>query len=126
MAGERKAIRDQFKLALAAGFSGDIYTKRFVDGRELREYVNVYFGEAAIEYDGLKTITQAELIIGYHTIDYVDDDALDVIADLLYLAVENADIAADVISGVLPSGFEYGEEQENEFTSIFLKFTVIY
>jgi len=126
MQGERKAIRDGFKNALSSAFNGDIFTKRHVDARDLNEYVTVYFNEGDATFDSLDLSTSAEVLVGYHVRDYVDDDQLDVVANDLYAALKNNPIAPDVLRGTLPSGFMYGDDTENEFTSIFLKFTVIY
>lgn len=126
MQGERKLIRDSFKAAIDGKFSADVYAKRFVDRREISEYVNIFFDEGDIDFEGLNLSTTALITVGYHTNQHVDDDELDEIGDTIFNAIGDSDIAPDVIRGVIPQGFSYGDEQEQEFTSLFLRFTVIY
>lgn len=126
MAGERKAIRDAVKQVLEGIYAGDVFSSRYVDGRDLSEYVNVYFNEGQVDTETLVFATSAELVVGFHTKDYVSDDQLDEQADTLYQAIGDADIAPNVLRGINPAGFEYGDEQESAFTSIYLQFTVYY
>lgn len=126
MQGERKVIRDGFKAAIDSVFAGETFTKRKVDARNKSEYVNVFFEDGEITHDGLDGVTSAEIIVGYHTREYLGDDELDSAVNPLYQAISAADIASDVIRGILPTGFYYGDEQEGEFTSMFLQFRVVY
>lgn len=125
MQGERKVIRSALKQALQNALTLNVFARRFIDARGLDQYINVYFDEGDIEFEGLDKSTTALVIVGYHTRDYVDDDQLDDIADTIYAAIENAPNLTGV-RGLLPAGFKYGEEQEQEFTSIYQTFTVVY
>lgn len=127
MQGERKAIRDGIKAALDGVHVGvEVFTQRQVDARDLSEYINVFFDDGEIGQQGLDEQTAAEILVGYHTANYISDDDLDQKGDALYAAIEAADIAPDILRGMLPAGFSYGEESESPFTSLFLRFTVFY
>lgn len=127
MQGERKVLRDGIKAAIDGVHANvEIFTKRQVDARGLSEYINVYFDEGDISQLQLDQQTSAEILVGYHTANYISDDDLDEKGDALYAAIKAADIAPDVLRGMLPSGFSYGEESESAFTSLFLRFTVFY
>lgn len=138
MSGERKAIRDAVKLALESVYFGTIYTSRRVDTRDHNEFVRIYLQSGEMEYNGLDNPTSADLVVAFHkkpdadtsygpAVDpQVTDDELDAVADLLFDEMGEADIAPNLIRGITPVGFEYGEEQEQEFESIALLFNVQY
>lgn len=126
MAQERKAIRDGIKAALKTAYAGPIFTSRYMDVRDESEYVNVYFDTGDVTWDGLLSSTTATVIVEYSTTGQVDDDAMDAVADQLNNALATQPIAEDIIQGFLPAGFEYIEQQETEFNTIILRYTVTY
>lgn len=138
MSGERQSIRNAIQQALEPVYSGPIFTSRRVDPRGLDEFVRIYLQGGEMQYDGLDNPTTADLAVAFHkkpeadasygpSVDpQVTDDELDAVADALFDQMAAADIAPDLIRGITPVGFEYGEEQEQEFESITLLFTVQY
>lgn len=138
MSGERQIIRNAIKQALEAVYSGPIYTTRRVDTRGLDEFVRIYLKIGEIDYEGLDNPTTASLVVVYHkkpeadnsfgpAVDrQVTDEELDVVADALSDQLGESDIVPDLVRGIVPTGFEYGEEQEQEFESIALLFTIHY
>lgn len=126
MATERKIIRDAIVAAIKADFVAPIYCSRAVDGREDDNFVNVYFDSGDIEFDGLLTKTRATIVVSYHDRNAQSDDDIDASADFLNNILATADIAPDVIQGMVPAGFEYADERESSFSGIYLRYTIIY
>jgi hypothetical protein len=130
----RKNIRDAVKAALAkAPFTGAIFTVRRVDVREgTPEYVKVYLNDAEIvQEDGLGQFTHAELVIEYNKSGTPSDDDLDTVADALNAALF-ANIESELaglglsITGLIPTGWTYADDEEKAFSSIEQTYTVVY
>ena len=126
MAGERRAIREGIKAAIEADLVMEVIASRVYDTRGKSNFVSIFFDSGDDEYEGIQVTTTAQIIVGYFVKDLVDDNELDAVADLIYEAIENTDIAPDVVQGIIPTGFAYVPESETSFSGIVLRFNVRY
>lgn len=132
MIENNKQIRNAVKDALQTVFSGEIYTTRAPDVREgADKYLNVFLQSGDVDYnEGLVAESVSILTIGVH-IALVDgksptDDDLDELAESLLPAVPVHGILPEVIQGIVPTDFEYSDEEEGEYSSLFLRFNLHY
>lgn len=125
MSAERKKIRDAIAQVLQSTFV-DVFKSRSIDARELESFVNVYFDQGDIEFDGLRQQTTATLVIAYHCATIDNDDHIDDVSDQINKLLSENDIATDLIQGFYPVGFQYADEKETAFSGIFLRYEVIY
>ena len=130
MAGQRKAIRDAIKTALESDFDCSIFTSRKVDSRGASEYINIFFESGDVDNDTLQSQTTAAVVVGYHVTDIAGelptDDDLDVMADTILAQLTTHGVASDILQGLLNTGFEYGDDDDGEYSSIYLRFDAIY
>jgi hypothetical protein len=122
----RKDIRDDVKARIATQYTGQIYTTRRVDARELDEFVTVFLGEGEYASAGFEITHKAELGIGIFKTGNASDDELDAIADLVDTALEEDFALDDGVFLLAPTGFEYPDDSENQFSSLILKYKITY
>jgi len=126
----RKLIREHVATLVGDVFTaGNTHCTRAVDATDGLPYANVFFSDGQSEYDGLVLINFAELVVGIH-LPWKDntDDNLDDFADAISSIFESdPNISLDnIVSGFTYAGFEYGDEDESPFISIYSKFNVQY
>lgn len=126
MSNERKIIRDAVKAIIESAVSYEVITSRRIDGRNKNAFINIYFEQWDIAFDGLKNPTSAPLVVAFNTVDQLDDDELDEIAEAINTALKQNDIALQVVHGFSPLGGGYLEEGERAFSGIYLRYTVNY
>ena len=126
----RKLIREHVATLVDDVFNaGATYATRVVDATDGEPYANVFFSDGQSEYEGLVLINFAELVVGIH-LPWAEncDDNLDDYADAISGIFENdPDITLDnIVSGFTFAGFEYGDEDQSPYISIYIKFNVQY
>jgi hypothetical protein len=126
MPGERKAIRDAIKTIIEGVVDYEVIASRKIDGRDKDDFVSVYFESGEVQFDGLIENTTASLIVAYNTIDQLDDDLLDEVADEIHGALAANEIAPQLVQGFIPTGWGYLDDNERAFSGIYLRYTVTY
>jgi len=126
MPNERKTIRDSIKTIIEGVVNYEVFTSRKIDGRNKNEFISIYFEQWDMAFDGLQNPTTAPLIIAFNTVDQLDDDLLDEVADAINTALEQNEIAPQLVQGFIPTGGGYFDESERAFSGIYLRYTVTY
>ena len=126
MPGERKIIRDAVKEIIENAVSYEVISSRKIDGRNKNEFINIYFEQWDMAFDGLQNPTTAPLIVAFNTVDQLDDDLLDEVADAINAALEENEIAPQLVQGFVPNGGGYLDDNERAFSGIYLRYTVTY
>lgn len=126
MPNERKTIRYSIKTIIEGIVNYEVFTSRKIDGRNKNEFISIYFEQWDMAFDGLQNPTTAPLIIAFNTVDQLDDDLLDEIADAINTALEQNEIAPQLVQGFIPTGGGYFDESERAFSGIYLRYTVTY
>lgn len=121
----RKTIRDKVKAQLATAYAGDIFTGRKIDARDSTEFLNVFLADGESYGEGIEEKTESSLVVGIHKKTATDDE-LDVIGDLLEAAIGENLTLDGLISGLVYTGFEYGEDESSGFDQLYIKYTAIY
>lgn len=126
MAGERKIIRDAVKSIVGQAANVVCYSSRRVDAREELNFINVYFESGEIQFDGIKGFTTAQIVVSYNSIELLEDDDIDQVADVLHEALGSHEIAPHLVQGFSPAGWDYIDDRERAFSGINLRYTVYY
>lgn len=126
MPNERKTIRDAVKEIIENAVSYEVIASRKIDGRNKNEFINIYFEQWDMAFDGMQNPTTAPLIVAFNTVDQLDDDLLDEIADSINSALEENEIAPQLVQGFTPLGGGYLDDNERAFSGIYLRYTVTY
>lgn len=126
MANERKIIRAAIKQALQNKIALPVFLTRNIDARNEDQFINVFFVDGQIEFDGVSQFTKADLTIAYRTITDADDDEIDAVSDQIHAALEETDIAPGTLAGLVPTGWEYVDDTERAFSGIYLRYSVTY
>jgi hypothetical protein len=127
MSGERKLIRDWAFALLADQFASTVYKERNIDTRDEDEFFNVYCtNNVTFEQDGLQFFSRSALVIGYHLKDFEADDQLEIMSDQVIQLFLDSSVPVG-ISGIRPVSIEdNGDEENRQFNSVYMSFTVIY
>lgn len=124
MALIRKTIRNDIAERLRSFNVEEVYTKQYPNPENADSYITVTFTEGETTYEDLQYQTRSELIIGLHKKFFDDQDELDDWAETIYPAVSR-DVSENLI-GVIPSEYEFIEDDEGQYDSVLLKFIVVY
>lgn len=122
----RTLVRNAVVDALTEFYPETIYKKRdpdLTDGEDAA--IAVYLSEGEVVTDGMQQNTVADLVVAFHRKDLIDDDDLDEWSKRASHALAQLP-ATSVITGIQPSGFEYGDIEEGQYYSLYLKFNVVY
>jgi len=130
MSGERKAIRDWAFELLAEQFAAPVHKERKIDARDEDEFFNVYCTNSVeFQQDGMRFFSRANLIIGYHLKDFEDfagDDQLETMSDQVMELLLGSRVP-ESISGIVPESIEdNGDQEQRQFNSVYMSFSVIY
>tara|TARA_R100000951_G_C2633845_1_gene178602 strand:- start:80 stop:475 length:396 start_codon:yes stop_codon:yes gene_type:complete len=126
----RKQIRDAAKTAVAASYSGTLFTSRNIDVRDLSEYMSIYLANGEIDKRFQVQTSEAILVVEYNK-DAEDDD-LDTVIDAAHealmanfndqLIVEGFTAGAQII----PESFEYGIDESRQFSSVSYSYRITF
>ena len=131
MIQHNREIREAIKSAIQIEYNGQIYTTRSPDVRDenINEYVNVFFDAGESDpSEGLIPRRSVDFVIGVH-LALVDgkaptDDDLDDIGVKIIDSIEEHNVLPELLSGMLFTGFEYSNDEEGSFSSLFLRYSL--
>lgn len=126
MASQRKRFRDQIKALIQANYKGAVYTSRVTDARDLNEFVTVRMTAGEYESEGFELTKKANLQVVIYKRESQSDDQLDEIADQIEDALADESSLDESIHLLVPSGYEYQDDEESAFSALALNFTITY
>ena len=126
MPTSRKQIRNAVKGMVKDVVSAPVFCRRMVDAKGLDQFVTIYMAAGDITDNGLSRFTVATLSVCIYGNIYADDDVLDAMADTLQAQLETDPVLGGLVHGMNLSGFEYPNDDEQQFSTLVLNYTVHY
>lgn len=127
---ERKQIRDAASASVATAYSGDLFTSRNIDARDLDEYMSIYLASGDISKDFQVEVTEIVLVLEFNK-DAGDDD-LDTTIDAAHAALManfNSQLITEGFTAgaqIIPESFEYGIDESRQFSSVSYSYRITY
>ncbi|GAA4652391.1 hypothetical protein GCM10023116_46750 [Kistimonas scapharcae] len=126
MPTSRKQIRQAVKVLTEAVTAAPVYCRRMVDATGLDQFVTIYLASGDISENGLSQFTVATLSVCIYGNIYSDDDDLDAMAEDIQQQLAGDPTLGGLVRGLRLAGFEYPNDDEQQFAQLVLNYTVHY
>jgi|GEM_PF-6727138 len=125
MKNKRKLIRDSIKQSIENKIHHvPVFFVHSPDMTGFDRCITISMGDGDIDYDGVYKRIQVQIFIGVHLSGVDDQDALDSFMDEVDESIVGLDIPG--IVGIIDIGFDYDENQENQFSSLYNQYLIHY